>query len=166
MKIDRKAWFARKLAAIPDAVVKEMRGALSASASEMVDVAKRFAPVDSGALKNSIDFTFGDYKPENSNVRAAYGGRGAGGHDLAVTVHAGNAVAWYAGLVEYGTMSHTITAKNHPVLVANGKVLGKSVEHPGGAAQPFFGPAFRLTKKRMRARLARGMKAAIKKGAA
>lgn len=161
MKFARKEWFAKKIAAMPDSVVKELRAALADGAEEMVDVAKRFAPVSSGALRNSIGYTFGNYRPENSNVRGV--SAGGAGHALSVVIHAGDARAWYAALVEFGTLPHEIKPKRPGGLLnINGRLL-ESVNHPGSTASPFFFPAYRLTKKRMRARLSRAMRAAVKK---
>lgn len=161
MKIDGKERFLKRIAAIPQAARDEMRKALKASAEEMTAAAKLLAPVDSGALKASISYTFGEYRPDNANVRGV--NAGGGGHDLAVTIHAGDAKAWYASLVEFGTNPHVIKAKRPGGLLnVNGRMVER-VSHPGSVATPFFFPAYRLTIKRHRARLGRAMRAAIKK---
>lgn len=139
----------RRIAALPKATRDEIRGALDKGSGEMVDLAKSFAPRKSGALANSIDKTWGEYKPDNANVRGV--GAGGGGHDLSVVVHAGDATAWYAGLVEDGTAPHP----------NKGKFDGTT--HPGTPAQPYFFPAYRLIQKSMRNRLSRAMRRAIKR---
>lgn len=157
----------RKLKAMPKVARDEIHGALQQSAAEMVSTAKNFAPVASGALRNSIDYTFGNYAPENSNVR----GVGAGGGklndpDLTVTVHAGDAKAYYAAFVEFGTTGHAIEAKSAPALNLHGGVYAESVEHPGASARPFFFPAYRLVKKKVKGRISRATNKAAKKVAA
>lgn len=161
MKIQNRERLIRKLKSIPQAVRDELTKALDKSGAEMSDLAQRFAPVDSGALKASIGYQFGDYAADNANVRGV--NSGGGGHDLAVTVHAGSKDAWYAALVEFGTSAHEITAKNAAVLTDGVKVYGRKVKHPGSNAQPFFFPAYRLTKKRSKSRLKRAMAAGCKK---
>lgn len=137
MKIERKAELRRKMAAIPQVARAELRKALEVSASEMVSTARSFAPVDSGALRTSIDHTFGEYKAANANVRGVRAGGGVGDKDLSVTIHAGDASAYYAAFVEFGTQD--------------------------SVAQPYFFPAYRLTKKRVRGRMNRALKVAAKK---
>jgi HK97 gp10 family phage protein len=126
---------------MPKIAREEIHGALKLSAEEMTSTAKSFAPVDSGDLRNSIGYTFGEYKPENSNVRGVTGGGGKlNDPDLTVSVHAGDAKAYYAAFVEFGT-----------------------VDTP---AQKFFFPAYRLVKKRVKSRISRATSKAAKKVAA
>ena len=137
-----------KLKAIQGAPRKAMREALETGAKQIVETAKSLAPVDDGALRDSIGYTFGDYTPENANVRGF--GAGKGDPDLTVTIHAGNAKAFYAAYVEFGTSPHD----------AGGKFKG--AKHPGSAARPYFWPAVRANKRSVKARLTRAMKKAIK----
>jgi hypothetical protein len=48
----------------------------------------------------------------------------------------------YGGYLETGTAPHVITVKNAKVLTDGENFFGKSVNHPGMAAQPYFRPAF------------------------
>lgn len=49
---------------------------------------------------------------------------------------------WYAKWQEFGTKVHTITASEGKVLIGlGGRILGKSVTHPGQPARPFVRPA-------------------------
>jgi hypothetical protein len=98
-------------------------------------------------------------------VRGVGSGGGAGDPDLSVTIHAGDARAWYARLVEFGTRGHVIKAKEKR-LSDGSQFYGTEVRHPGTGSQPFFFPAYRLTKKRMRSRLQRATNSAAKKVAA
>jgi HK97 gp10 family phage protein len=141
----------KKLAKMPAVARQEIDKALRESAGEIAAMAKAFAPRKSGDLQNSIGFTVGEYKPENANVRGvAAGGR----HDLSVTIHAGDAKAFYAAWVEFGTASHE-----------NGGMFEGS-DHPGASAQPYFMPAYRFGRKRAKSRISRAVTRAAKKVAA
>lgn len=165
MKIKNLDRFKRKLAAMPVVARQEIHSALQASAEEITDLMKRSAPVRSGALKRSIDYTFGQYTPDNANVRGVTGG-GRGGHDLSVTIHAGDEVAYYAAFVEFGTQGHRIKADRAPALHLYGDVFKEEVDHPGASARPFFYPSWRIGKKKAKSRITRATNNAAKKVAA
>ncbi len=143
MKIVGREKFDRQIAALPREIREAVRKALEVSATETVDVMRRFAPVDTGRLKASIDFTFGaapsrsiSSAPKQTGAAAA--ARAAKGDaGLAVTMYAGGTEAYYAGFQEFGTG-----------------------EAP---AQPFFFPGYRLGRKRAKARLARAIGAGARK---
>jgi HK97 gp10 family phage protein len=123
--------------AIPIEVREEVRKALAQNAEELVAMMKRQVPVDEGALRDSIGWTFGN-PPDDAVVVGDLGGPGAddlGG--LKVTIYAGNKDAWYARFVEHGT-----------------------TEHP---ARPFFFASYRALRRRLKARLSRARNKAIKK---
>ena len=126
-----------------------MKPALEKGAQEITEMQKRLVPVDSGALRNSIGYTFGTYRPDNANVRGVAAGFD-GDADLSVTIHAGDAVAWYAKLVEFGVSPHT----------AGGKFKG--AKHPGTAPNGFFYAPARSLAKRVKARVSRAMSKAVK----
>lgn len=150
MKIQNRDRLKAKLNALPDAVKAEIRKSLETSAGEIVDLAKRFAPVKTGALNASIGYIFGDYKPDNSNVRGVAAGGGSGS-DLTATIYAGDAKAFYARFVEFGTSAH----------INQGEYKGS--QNPGMRAEPFFYPAYRLGKKRAIGRLGRAYNTAARK---
>ncbi|MEM7729848.1 MAG: HK97-gp10 family putative phage morphogenesis protein [Pseudomonadota bacterium] len=102
-----------------------VRKALATSADEMVGMMKRLAPVDSGTLRDSIGWTWGD-APEGSFAIAS-----ATSGEFTITIYAGSKEAWYAFLVEYGT-----------------------VKTP---AQPFFLASYRANRKRASRRVARAV---------
>jgi HK97 gp10 family phage protein len=155
MKVRGAKSLAAKLRAIPRAAREEIRGVLEKGAAEMSTTAKAFAPKRSGALASSIGYTFGAYQPDNANVRGVGSGGGSlDDPDLTVTIHAGNARAFYAAFVEFGTAPHT----------NEGKFEGS--HNPGAPAQPFFFPAYRLTKKRNKSRITRATTKAAKRVAA
>jgi HK97 gp10 family phage protein len=153
MSLQNRDRFLKKLAAIQGAPRKAMREALRKNAEELSDMQRRMAPVASGDLKRSIGYTFGDYRAANANVRGV-GGGGAGDPDLTVTVHAGDEKAFYAAFIEFGTKG--------PYKVG-GKFAGAM--HPGITAQPFFYPSYRALKRRMKSRLTRSGRKAIREAA-
>lgn len=154
MKIMNQEKLKAKLARIPVAARKEIKAALASSAQEMAAVARAFVPKRTGALAASIGYTFGAYRADNANVRGVSFGGALNDPDLSVTIHAGNAKAYYAAFVEFGTRAH----------VAGGKFKG--ADNPGTAAQPYFFPAYRLTKKKLRSKISRATTRAAKRVAA
>nr|WP_278377190.1 HK97-gp10 family putative phage morphogenesis protein [Brucella anthropi] len=126
----------RKLLAIPEQAKAEIRKAMETSAEEIVRFAKSLAPVDTGDLQMSISWTWGD-APDGTMIL----GRVVGDkNDLVITIYAGGSEAYWARWVEFGTSKMK--------------------------AQPFFLPAYRANRKRVRGRITRGINKAAKKVAA
>lgn len=148
---------------IPAHAEKATVEAMEQGATEMVALMKSLAPKKSGKLAASIGWTWGD-APKGALALGKMRGRGATGRKY-ITIYAGGGDAYYARFIEFGTQSHTITAKNAPALHLHGDIFVEEVEHPGSAAQPFFYPAYRALRKRVRGRITRQMKKAIKDGA-
>ena len=140
----------RKLAALPPAVRKQMRAAIVASAEQIVAAQKRLAPRKTGALAASIGYSMGSYTPANPNVRGVTSGGGAGDPDLTAVIHAGDAAAFYARWVEFGTKGHV------------NKGLYEGSEHPGSRPTPFFFPGYRAQKRSVKSRMSRAMRKGIK----
>jgi HK97 gp10 family phage protein len=136
----------RKLHELPAEMQKTIRKASEDGAEEMVGMAKRLVPVDSGALQASIAWTYGE-PPAGSigggGTKRKPGGKvrtGTATSGDRISVYAGDSRAYYARWVEFGTAAQS--------------------------AQPFFFPSFRALKKRMKSRNARAMNKAAKKVAA
>lgn len=164
MKIKNLNRLKQKIARMPDEARKEIRAAMAVSAGEIVETAKAFAPVKSGDLRNSIGYTFGEYRPDNANVRgvSAKGGK----HDLSVTIHAGDQKAWYAALVEFGTAPHVIRPRERGGFLSFLGLSVAAVRHPGAEPHPFFNPAVRLGRKRAMNRIGRAVSKAARNVAA
>lgn len=146
----------RKLAALPSAARKRIREAMEQGASEVVSMMKSLVPVGgSGDLKNSIDWTWGA-APKGAmsigTVRAR--GLGATGSENLITIYAGNAEAYYARFVEFGTAAHT----------AGGKFAGATI--PAIPASPFFYVSFRANRRRVKSRITRAINKSAKEVAA
>lgn len=157
--------FERKLMAIPRRVERAARAAMEKGADELVAMMKRLAPVDDGTLRDSIGWTWGD-APAGSVLLSQSEPDSRG---LKITVYAGNAEAYYAHWVEFGTAPHNVAdgggTKAGKESLRTGRLTKKGaapVFHPGAAAHPFFFPAWRALRKRIRSRIRREMKKAIK----
>lgn len=119
---------------LPDAVEDAVKPALNKSGDELATTMKRLAPVDEGDLRDSITVT---RIGETTPPYSQPGGsRQAKENEVIVT--AGNSRVRYAHLVEFGTSQ--------------------------AAAQPFFWPAYRLLKKRLKSRISRSIGKAVKEG--
>lgn len=141
----------KKLRRFPEAVEAEIKAALEQSANEIVALAKSLAPSDSGTLRNSIAWTYGD-APQGAIVLGKV--RASNSGNLRITVYAGGPDAYYARFIEWGTAPH----------LNGGRFAGS--QNPGTAAQPFFFPAFRANRKRAKSRITRAVNKAAKKVAA
>lgn len=127
---------------IPARVEAGTRKAMEKGAQELVDMMKRLVPVSAdgshgnapGTLRDSIGWTWGDAPKGSFTVlKSSTGGEYAG---LRITVYAGNKVAYYARWQEFGTSKMP--------------------------ANPFFFPSYRSLRKRIKSRITREMKKAIK----
>ncbi len=133
--------------AVPQKVIDEVAKVLETQAEKIVGDMKRMAPVGNypggGALRNSIGWTWGD-APRGAitlgKVRNASDRLGR----IAITIYAGtrdkslgNADAFYARFQEFGTVKM--------------------------AANPFFYPAWRANKTRVKAAITRAVKRAVRK---
>jgi len=122
----------KRLHAIPKAVKEAVEPALKKSGEEMAAGMKALAPVDTGALRDSIAVTMpGQSTPAYSQPG---GSRIAGENEVLVTV--GDHEVRYPHLVEYGTAD--------------------------APAQPFFWPAFRLNRQRAANRIKRAVAKAVR----
>lgn len=140
----------KKLDRLPAVVKARIREAMEQGAEEIVALAKSLVPVDSGALKNSIGWTWGR-APRGAMTLGTV--QGVGG-DLTITIYAGNEEAFWARWVEFGTKAHT----------AGGMFEGATI--PAVQAQPFFYVSYRALRRRVRGRITRGINKAAKQVAA
>lgn len=126
----------RRLASIPARVKQAVQPALQRSGEEVADLMEQLAPEDTGALKDSITVT-----PAGQRTPPySQPGGATTVPENAVAITVGNDEVRYPHLVEFGTSE--------------------------AAAQPFFWPAVRLTRKRFTNRIKRAVRRAIRKDAA
>jgi HK97 gp10 family phage protein len=147
-KILNLARLDRKLKRLPTVAKAEIKSAMEAAASEIVAMMKSLVPVDDGALRDSIGWTWGK-APKGSLAVAAVKSGMAG--DLTLTIYAGNAEAYYARWVEFGTKRHENA----------GKFAG--TQHPGTTARPFFYVSWRANKRSSKRLIRKGMRDAARK---
>ncbi|WP_333822427.1 HK97-gp10 family putative phage morphogenesis protein [Pinisolibacter sp.] len=124
----------RRMNAIPQAVRDAVTPALIKSGEELVARQQALVPVRTGALRDSIEMT----PPGGTTPPYSQPGGSTTAGPNQVLVTAGNEDVRYPHLVEYG------------------------VAH--APAQPFFWPAYRLTKKRIANRIKRSIGRAVREG--
>jgi HK97 gp10 family phage protein len=147
-KFSRREYLLKKMAAMPPAVRSAVKQALAQGADDVTDAMKRLVPVDSGKLQGSIRQTWGGRKVAYASLSGA--ASASGDPELTVTISAGDSGVRYAHLVEFGTAPH----------INGGRFAGS--RHPGAAAKPFFYPAYRANKRRVKARISRATTKAVK----
>ena len=124
--------FQQRMNAIPKAVRQAVAPAVVKGADELADAMKTLAPVDTGALRNSIVVTGPNQQtPPYSQPGGSYTTK-----ETEAVVTVGNSEVRYPHLVEYGTNE--------------------------AQAQPYFWPAVRTRGKRARDRIKRAVRKAIK----
>lgn len=152
MAVQGLASLNRKLKRLPELAREEISKVMEAIAARVVALAKSLVPVDSGTLRDSIGWTWGDAPKGSVSLGEVKGGRGAG--NLRITIFAGSDEAFWARWVEFGTSGH----------VNEGLFAGS--EHPGTTAQPFFFPAWRALRKSAKGSLSRAITTSAKRAAA
>lgn len=137
-----------KLARFEVALQIELVAEMERQAAKVVTDMKRLVPVDSGALRDSIGWTWGDAPAGAVRVGTIRGGRTAGRSygKIAITIYAGtrnkslgSADAFYARFQEFGTRKM--------------------------AANPFFFPVWRANKSAVKAGMGRAVKRAAARAA-
>ncbi len=140
----------KKLSQLPAVAQEMIREAMQAGAEEIVALMRSLCPKGSGRLARSIGWTWG--KAPKGSVIVAKGESPFG--DATITIYAGDAEAFYARFVEFGVAAHK----------AGGLFEGAVI--PAIAAHPFFFPAYRAKRKRVKSRITRAMNKAAKQVAA
>lgn len=167
-KIQNLERLKRKLKELPLELKKGIIGALAKGAQDIVDLQWHLCPFDTGDLRNSIDWSFGEV-PRGVAI-AIHQQTATSKEDLKATIYAGNELAYYARWVEFGTRPST-KGERINTIVKTGKSKGKKRSriaartHPGTAAQPFFYPGYRTGKKKAKAAIVRASNLALKKAA-
>lgn len=130
----------QKLASIQPKIIAAVKPRMEVYAAQVVAQMKMLVPVESGALRDSIGWTWGD-APKGALSIAKVGGRQVEG--LWITIYAGtrdkalgDRDAFYAHMQEFGTRHHK--------------------------ANPFFYPVWRSNRRRIRSGLTLEIKKAVK----
>lgn len=120
----------RRLKAIPEKVTAAIKPALLKQGNAMADTMRRFAPVDTGKLKDSIAVT----PPEASTPPYSTPGGRMVVPETSVAVTAGNSDVRYAHLVEYGTTKMQAAPFFWPAVRLNNKKAKKAIKAAVGRA--------------------------------
>ena len=130
-----------RLAKIPDIAREAAAAAMEEGAAEIVAEMKTLAPVDSGDLRDSIGWTWGDIPAGSFMIDEIRSGKNAGQQyaTLRIKIYAGSREAFYARFIEFGTKT-------------------------GVRAQPFFFAAYKKWggKAKFRARVRAAIRKRIK----
>lgn len=155
----RLASFNRKLDRVIRDTQSEMRLAIGKAAQMVVEEQRRLAPVQSGALRNSITWNWGS-APKYATMKAVRKSRDS---SMMAVISAGNEAVRYAHLVEFGTAPHSL-AKG--ASRKRGRLQDQGVMHPGATAQPFFWPGWRLARNKARRMIRKDLQTAVRRAAA
>ena len=94
-----------RLSKIPDIVREAAASAMEECAAEIVAEMKMLVPVDSGDLRDSIGWTWGDIPAGSFMIDEIRSGKNAGQQyaTLRIKIYAGSREAFYARFIEFGT---------------------------------------------------------------
>ena len=130
-----------RLAKIPDIAREAAAAAMEEGAQEIVDAMKMAAPFQSGDLRDSIGWTWGEVPAGSFVIDEIRSGKNAGQQyaTLRIKIYAGSREAFYARFIEFGTKT-------------------------GVRAQPFFFAAYKKWggKAKFRARVRAAIRKRIK----
>lgn len=124
----------KKFIRLSQGAIDAIRPAMAAGADDIVAMAKRFAPVDTGALRDSIGWTWGSQIPEGSTALGSL--RNKRSPELIITIFAGSKEVFYVKWKEFGTVAQK--------------------------AHPFFFPAYRAQRKSVKSKIRRAITKAAK----
>jgi HK97 gp10 family phage protein len=134
---------------IPQAARHAAALSVTQGAQEIANLQQNLVPYDDGALHDSIVVT----PPGGTTPPYSQPGGFQRAREGQAIITAGNTDVRYAHLVEYGSAPHEVGG------------LFAGAQHPGTAAQPFFWPAYRALRTRVKSRITRAVTKAIKDGA-
>ena len=130
-----------RLAKIPDIAREAAAAAMEEGAQEIVDAMKMAAPIESGDLRDSIGWTWGEVPAGSFMIDEIRSGKNKGDQyaTMRIKIYAGNREAFYARFIEFGTKT-------------------------GVRAQPFFFAAYKKWggKAKFRARVRAAIRKRIK----
>ena len=135
-------------------------------AQEIVDAMKMAAPIETGDLRDSIGWTWGEVPAGSFMIDEIRSGKNKGDQyaTLRIKNYAGNKDAFYARFIEFGTAPHSLERNASVARASSGSAINQrrqqsSKQHPGTPAQPFFF----LTWTRERAKFQRRIRDRIRK---
>ena len=163
MTVEGLAALERRWRAVPDRIREEVTAAMEKVANEIVADMKQLAPKDSGALADSIGWTWGD-APEGSMTIGQVDGTEHGARTL--TIFAGGAdtkrTVRKGGTKHRGGPATGFEYYEQPDFEGD-YALFQEFGTRNMPANPFFFPIWRIWKRRVRLRISRAVTRAIKK---
>lgn len=168
----------RRLKVIPAAVLEAVSAEVAGAADQVVGQLKA-AYADDPKLQASAGWSWGEVtgggsgalgrakkaRTEAQRIQSRRS-QALGAAGLRLTIHAGDAQAFWARWREFGTRPHVIRPKSPEgelVFASRGrKVVAKEVMHPGARARPTFFPIVRGLRRKARSQVAKGMRAGAK----
>lgn len=129
---------------IPARVNQAARDAMEKGANELVAMMRSFVPVQSGALRESIGWTWGKAPKDSTEIATSEGDE------------KGNRITIYAG------NSKTMVGSRNQFQLARLQEFGTVAMR----SNPFFFPAWRTLRTRIRSRITREIKKAIRASSA
>jgi len=163
-KIKNRERLRRRLLALPPAIRNEIKPALEAGATEITELQYSLVPHDTGLLRSSIDWGYGE-PPIDSKLGSKgdkTGPEGKAANDLKVSIWAGSFEAYYARWVEFGT--HARAAGPYRDTKGHKRNAG-ATGHRATPAQPFFFGPYRALRKKVFAKISAATNKAIKDAA-
>ncbi|MBD3785635.1 MAG: HK97 gp10 family phage protein [Sphingomonadales bacterium] len=145
---------------IPSLIMAEVRPVMEASAQELVDLMKTLVPVEDGNLRDSIGWAWGNAPKGSIALDSIEARKNA---ENRIVIFAGNELAYYARFVEFGTSPHSVSERADLSASAKSGSEQDGIMHPGSAAHPFFWPAYRALKAKIRRRITAAVRSGIKK---
>ena len=159
-----------RLAKIPDIAREAAAAAMEEGAQEIVDAMKMAAPFQSGDLRDSIGWTWGEVPAGSFMIDEIRSGKNKGDQyaTMRIKIYAGNKDAFYARFIEFGTAPHSLEINASVARAASGSAINQrrqqsSKQHPGQPAQPFFYPTWKAMKAAFRKKIRDRVRAAIRK---
>lgn len=144
--VEGVAQLTRKLTRqVPAAVQNAARLAMEQGAEETVAMMRRLCPVDEGELRDSIGWTWGE-APAGSMILGKVGARDYS--TMRITIYAGN--------------DNTIVTNKRAVEFQNARLQEFGTQ--AMQANPFFFVSWRTMKKRVKSRMMRNIRKAIRAG--
>ena len=137
----------KKLKKLPEAAERAVRKAMEQGANEIVAMMKSLVPVRTGALRDSIGWTWGAAPSGSLSLATVKSADGK----LTLTIFASD---FKARWVEFGTASH----------IAGG--IFEGAEIPAIPASPYFFVSYRALRKRTKSRITRAINKSAKQVAA
>ena len=140
-----RARLEKRLNAIPKAIKERVKKDMEQIAQEIVDKMKAIVPVKTGALRDSIGWTWG--RPPKGSTAFAQA-KSALGSEMTLTIYAGN----------QATMVRSKEGRR-PYLQKAWIIEFGTTKNP---AYPFFRPVWKLERKKIKTRLRASVRKAVK----